>query len=360
MEPTENSLEKELTQWQEREKRYDKLGIDFKGFRKLKLEHLNTLKATYPGSKNLDDRLAYRALQVERRKLERQLYPDLLVRLIVRGINAIKNRNTAKAEKVQADAQIGQIGREMNRAGFGSLLPKIEQQLKQGNREFSLPVSYHLNEKERMDYLVHFKQGADGKCQFDGFKAVLSGQNPDEQKRHLFQPDDGKIHSADQAYQLLSGRSVHNGAMWQQFDFNDREANGNYRHKNFQNSYGFDIKQSLSELPMKENQRQAMSALLAKLQNGQRVNVTMNINGREGQYALEANPQKKEISIFEPSGNKVTLQQLKSANNPENKKSNVLNLVPNKETSQANKNSNVRKLEPQKNRKQKSRKAIRR
>lgn len=347
MEQVESRLEKGLMQWQECERRYEKLGIDFKIFRNLKLEHLNKLRAGYAGSKHPQDRMDLRVLNAERRKLERELYPDLLVRLIVRGINTIRSRNAVRRDNVQADKHIARLGKEMYRAGFGSLVSKMEQQVKQGNREFSLPVSFHVSEKERMDYLVHFKQGSDGKCQLNGYNASLSGPNPDGKRRHSFQNDGGRIHPADQAYQLLSGRPVHNGMMWQQFDFNDKDAGGNYRQKNFQNSYGFDLKQSLSALPLKESQ--GMEQLLKKLRNGERADVTLNINGKEGRYVLEANPQKKEVSIFEPSGSKVTLQQLRAAHSQENKTFNVLNMVPKQANVQVKEKSNVRRLEPQKN-----------
>ncbi|UOE51360.1 hypothetical protein MTO98_09745 [Mucilaginibacter sp. SMC90] len=366
MEQSEGALAKDMQAWDERERQLVSKGfltddkIKSGTWQKEKLDYYNHLRAKHTGSDNLDARMSMRVLQMEKRAMERKLYPNLIVRLVVRLLDAVTLQRLVRDHKTVSGQRMDTIAKEMRSAGFGKLVLKMEEQLKQGNRDFTLPVSFGLSERDRMDYLLHFKTGADGNCQFESYKATLSRQGNAEQKWQVFEKDAGKVYSANQAYQLLSGRAIQDAkGSWQQLDFNDRDANGNYRHKHFTESHNINLSKELQKLPLAESESgKGIGLLLNRLANGERVNVLLNVNGKDLPYSIEANPQKKELSVFEPSGGKVMLQQAKAN---ETKTANVVNLVPKQQTNQVNRNSNVRKLEHRKDRQQtrKGRKAVR-
>jgi hypothetical protein len=347
MEQTESRLAKDMRQWDEIESNFKKSNllddskISSKVWQKDKLDYYNGLRGKHADSKNLNDRMAMRVLQLEKRELERKLYPNLVVRLLVRLLDGVTLQGVIRENKSETDLRIKDIGEEMKRAGFAKLIPKMEQQLKQGNRDFTLPVSYGVSGNERMDYLLHFKNSFDGKCHFESYKATLISQDKTtDEKRQVFENQQGKNYSADQAYQLLSGRSIKDtSGSWQKLDFNDKDANGNYRHKHFNGNYGFDLRKEMQKLPIEQNQsNNGLQRLINRLQNGERVDVMLNINGKIEKYGLEANPQKKEVGIIDGSGRHLTLQELKSGSKPENKASNVRRLVPQKTNTQARRN----------------------
>jgi len=47
---------------------------------------------------------------------------------------------------------------------------QIDEQMKQGHQQFSVPVSYYLNDKERLDHQLSFVKDQSGQYQFEGTK----------------------------------------------------------------------------------------------------------------------------------------------------------------------------------------------
>ena len=117
------------------------------------------------------------------------------------------------------------------------------------------------------------------------------------------------------------------GTSWQQFDFNDKDAAGNYRVKHFNEGYGYDIEKSLSGLPLKQD---GQEALLSKLKQGGKVEAAIIIAGNEHTCFLAANPQKKEVAIYNATGQKVSMDELKGNRN-QRKSNNIREMVPSKQ-----------------------------
>lgn len=94
----------------------------------------------------------------------------------------------------------------------------------------------------------------------------------------------------DRAFQLLEGRSILQGERWIQLDFNDKDAQGNYRIKEFDTSFGYDLKKVLSTLPTKELQESNTDyQLLDNLKQGSRQAVSFLQDGGEQRYYIEEN-----------------------------------------------------------------------
>lgn len=325
----ESVLETQLKDWKEREERYKMLFspavLSSREFLREKLAHFDKMRATVMASPVRQDRLALQALQLERRALERQVYPNIFIRMLARLASLMIFRNKITVAEKQNEDNSSQIKAAMIKAGLGNYYNQVEQQMKQGNREISLPVSYYVNERERMDLQLNFKKDAAGLYQFENYRATLSNEaEKGKQKQHIFSTGDTAF-SADKAYNLLAGRSVMdvNTGAWHQLDFNDKDADGNFRIKNFPQNYGFNLAEALQKMNAKEDPQQ----LMMQLRNGQQVEVTLSIGNKEKHFLIEANAHRKGLSIYESGGQKISLEELK-AGGKETKTARVRSLVP--------------------------------
>ena len=309
-----NGVETELNQWRSREDRFSKL-FSFslasnRSLLKEKLQYYDRIAAKYTGTQNLDERFALRMLRQERNRIERQLYPNPILRVVrrmlvvpVREQIVIRQNNKRTAENSQA------LHQQVQRAGFTDLLTKIEEQIKQGQQQFSLPVSYYLPNNERLDHQLSFVKGNSGLYQFEGYKTTLYNESkPNEKRQQYFNLRNEYNVNATEAYNLLSGRSIHREQTWIQLDFNDKDQNGNFRVKQFHSDYGYNLETALQQLPLKELlNKDETDKLQDALKNGSRISVSFLKDGKEQQFYIEANPQFKSVNIYDEHSRKLTL-----------------------------------------------------
>lgn len=142
-----NRVETELNQWRSREDRFSKLfSFDLSSNRALlkeKLHYYDRVAAKYKGTPDVDERFALRVLNQERKRIEKQLYPNLLIRLLRRLLVApIREQIIIRKDARQAEQNNQLLHIQMRRAGFTGLSAKVEEQIKQGQQQFSVPVSY--------------------------------------------------------------------------------------------------------------------------------------------------------------------------------------------------------------------------
>lgn len=304
----------ELNQWRSREERFSKLfNFSLSGNRSLmkeKLHHYERIGTKYKGSKNIEERFALEMLKQEKNKLLKQLYPNLLVRLIRKLIIAplidqIAVRKDAKEEEKNNQVLYDQV----QRIGFRDLSNQIDQQIKQGHEQFTIPVSYYVNEKERLDHELSFVKDQSGQYQFEGYKASLSNElKLEENRSQYFKLQEGNSVDTTQAYNLLAGRAVQKEKTWIQLNLNDKDASGNYLIKEFHSGYGYDLEKAIQQLPLKElsNKTQA-DKLKDDLKQGNRLPVTLVKNGNEHRFYIEVNPQFKSVNIYDEHSRKITL-----------------------------------------------------
>ena len=309
-----NRVEMELKQWHSREERFSKL-FNFslsnnRSLLKEKLHHYERIGKKFKGTKNLEERFALQILKQEKNKILKQLYPNLLVRLIRKLIIAplidqIAVRKDAKEEEKNNQSLYNQ----MQRIGFRDLSNQIDQQIKEGHQQFTIPVSYYINEKERLDHELSFVKDQSGQYQFEAYKTTLQNESkPDEEKSQYFKVQQGNYIDTTQAYNLLTGRSIQKEKSWIQLDLNDKDASGNHRIKEFHSGYGYDLEKALQQLPLKElSNKNEADKLKDDLKQGNRLPVTLIKNGNEYRFYIEANPQFKSVNIYDEHSRKITL-----------------------------------------------------
>jgi hypothetical protein len=292
-----NRVELELNQWRSGEERFSKLfNFSFSSNRSLlkdKLHHYERIGTKYKETKNIDERFALQMLKQEKNKLLKQLYPNPLVRLVRKLVVAplihqIALRKDAKEEEKNNQA----LHEQVQRIGFRDLSNQIDQQIKQGHQQFTIPVSYYVNEKERLGHELYFVKDQSRQYQLEGYKTTLHNEsNPKENRSQYFKVQQENVVDATQAYNLLAGRAIQKEKSWMQLDLNDKDTSGNHRIKEFHSGYGYDLEKAVQQLPLKEySNKTETDKLKDALQQGNRQSVTLVKNGKEHRFYIEANP----------------------------------------------------------------------
>jgi hypothetical protein len=150
----------------------------------------------------------------------------LLRRLLV---VPVKEQIVIRQDNRKTEQNSQSLHQQVRRADFTNLAAKINEQIKQGQQQFSLPVSYYINDKERLDHQLSFVKDQSGTYHFEGYKTNLYNESkPNEQRQQYFNMKNGYEINTTEAYNLLSGRAIKKTGTWMQLDFNDKEPNGNF------------------------------------------------------------------------------------------------------------------------------------
>lgn len=316
-----NRVAAELHQWQGKEQRLGQLfSFDVtsdRAFLKEKLKYYNAITARYKDSVNAEEKLALRMLQRESSRIEKQLYPNLLVRLLRKlTVEPLQQKYLARQEVKQRLQNQQALKNALHKAGFGQVANQLEQHLRKGLNEFTIPVSQYMSEKQQMNYQLSFAKDASGQYGFKQYIATLnSNHDPAQNKHQLFRKEEGI--TAEQAYNLLAGRAIGteqtalDGSKqtgWLQLDFTDKDALGNHRMKEFHASYGDTLKQVLNQLPLEQKlDEQGIEKLLTDLRNGNRPMVFLQKDGLEQKYFIEANPGRNSVTLYDYRMKKVSI-----------------------------------------------------
>jgi hypothetical protein len=309
-----NRVEMELNQWRSREERFSKLfNFSLSNNRSLikeKLHHYERIGTKYKGTKNIEERFALKMLKQEKDKVLKQLYPNFLVRLVRKLVVApLIDQIAVRKDTKEEEKNNQSLYEQVQRIGFTDLSGKIEDQIKQAHEQFTIPVSYYVNEKERLNHELSFSKDQSGKYQFEGYKSTLQNESkPEEDRSQYFKVQERNAIDTTQAYNLLTGRAVQKEKSWIQLDLNDKDAHNNHRIKEFHSGYGYDLEKALQQLPLKKlSNKTEADKLKDALKQGNRHPVTLIKNGNEHRFYIEANPQFKSVNIYDEHSRKITL-----------------------------------------------------
>ena len=93
-------------------------------------------------------------------------------------------------------------------------------------------------------------------------------------------------------------------------DFKETDSNGNFKMKQFHENYGYNMEQALAKLPIKELASDTdKAALIQSLEKGNRQAVTFVQEGKEQRHFIEANPQYKNITVYNGNMQRVVNSQ---------------------------------------------------
>lgn len=314
-----NRVENDLQLFHAKEERFVKL-FNSKTINKVllkeKLNYYHAVALKYRGTASHEEKFALRLLAQERKQLAKQLYPNFFLRMIKRLVTPFKQNYILNKDAKRGAQNDQALSEQLRKTGFGHAIPKLEDHIKQGQDHFSVPVSYYVNEKERLDFKLEFAKDQNGLYQFQNYLATLrSDDKPHESIQQSFNIEKHATITAIQAYNLLAGRCIQhaqyegrNQRTWMQLDFNDKDSSGNYKVKEFNFAYGYDLKHVLQQLPIKELQNQGnFDKLMKALCDGNRQAVSLLRNGIETKVFIEANAQFKSLNIYDENQNKISV-----------------------------------------------------
>lgn len=312
-----NRIEAELLRWKEKEERFAKLfTFEMSSNRALmreKLRDFDAIYTRYRGTQKPNERFALRMLKQERRHLERQLYPNLLIRLtrrlLIKPIRDIfVNRANRKRDKRKRESLYNQL----SKSGLRDQFKNAERIMVQHGQDFSLPVSYQANEKQRVDHSLQFEMDGQGAYKAVSLTATL--HDATKPKREVKQTFDLKKYpgiGVQEAFNLLDGRSVLLNGKWLQLDSTDRDTQGNHRIAEYVDRSHDGLTDAVNSMPFKElylttDRIKAVEAL----KRGERLTVTQVKGAKEQQFFLEANPRLGSVSILDDKLQPVSLSEV--------------------------------------------------
>lgn len=290
-------------------------------FLKEKLLYFEDVASRYYHDISYEERATLSILAQVTKSLERLAYPSALNRFFRSLVKPFRQRARLADDFRRAAGNRDELLDSVAKLGFPGIGPMLEQQLKFGRPSFNLPVSYFMNDSEILFYNLNFTRQADGRYTFDNYRAKLRTKQSDVLVREQnFPVSEGHTFSARQAYNLVAGRSVqveylgtdnqwHKG--WQQLDFNDKDATGNYPLRMFRSEETFDFRKTIAELNISElHQAEGINKVYQGLADGNLEKVTLIQDGQEKKAYLQIEPAGRSYSLYDLDRSSTSLSRL--------------------------------------------------
>lgn len=199
--------------------------------------------------------------------------------------------------------------------GFGETLKAdLEKNLQEGKPEFRLEFFNEIGNKGFEATLNFRKSESTDMYFFNNYQATLHRSNGEEVNQ-TFYLNKGKGVTAKEAFNLLDGRAVHKELLtkegqpykaWLQLDFDNKTDKG-FEIKQYHENYGYDLKTAVAKFAVAElSDPEKEKALMASLQKGNVQSVTIEKDGQSHKFFMEANPQFKNVTLYDSNMKMVT------------------------------------------------------
>ena len=100
--------------------------------------------------------------------------------------------------------------------------------------------------------------------------------------------------------------------MWISLDFKDADAKGNFKHNHYHENYGFNLEATLAKYDIKELQNPSHKEdLMNSLKKGNLQSATFIKDGQEVKQYIAANPQFKNVTIYDAEQKRLDTTQAK-------------------------------------------------
>ena len=227
------------------------------------------------------------------------------------------------------------INNQIKYLGFGegfneSLKESMQSGIDKVDFQISKEFAGVLEKSNPIDFTLHFNKGKESNMYFlNSYSAQLNTPDTNRENIHsqTFYLNKGKGFTAKEAFNLLSDRAVNKdltnkeGITYNAWvKLKPIENNGEKANRDFQifnENYGYDLKESLSKYLIKEMVNpEAEDKLMNSLKKGNLQSVTFSETNGDLKKFIEANPQYKNINIYNEDGSKIFV---KHPNNIERK-----------------------------------------
>jgi DNA repair protein RadC len=234
-------------------------------------------------------------------------------------------------EETYLQKNLDYINNQIKYLGFGEGFNEaLKEAMKSGKEKIDFPISKEFfspgsSEKSKpVDFTLHFNKGKESNMYFlNSYSAQLQSPTSEINQEQKFYLNKGKGFTAKEAFNLLSDRAVNKDLTnkegvtynaWVKLKPAEKDGEkGNRDFQIFNENYGFDLKESLSKYPIKEMETpEAADKLMNSLKKGNLQAVTFSETGGDVPKFIEANPQYKNINIYQEDGKKQFIPHGKS------------------------------------------------
>jgi hypothetical protein len=193
--------------------------------------------------------------------------------------------------------------------GFGeNHKAELEKNMAEGKAEFQLVHRAEINKKPFEATMNFRKSDTSDMYFFNNYHASLEKSNG-EKMEQTFYLNKGKGVTGKEAFNLLDGRAVHKDLVtkegqpykaWIQLDPASKDKNNNFNVKQFHENYGFDLKTAVEKFAIAElKDPEKEKVLMQSLQKGNVQSVTIEKDGSSHKMFIEANPQYKNVTLYD-------------------------------------------------------------
>jgi hypothetical protein len=205
--------------------------------------------------------------------------------------------------------------------GFGETLYKdLEANLAKQEPQFQLSITgEYKNGKgvENVDFKLDLKKSETSDMYFlNRYQATLKNEDPAKEQSQTFYITKNAGFTAKEAFNLLSGRAVHKELAtkegqpfkaWVQLELNEeKDKNNNFKVKQYHEGYGYELEKAVTKFPIKElGDVELKDRMMKSLIKGNITSVTFVKEGKEEAMNISANPQFKNLNVYDASMKKV-------------------------------------------------------
>lgn len=208
---------------------------------------------------------------------------------------------------------------QLKYTGFGEEISiNLFQKMIENSTDFILIHKPNLGE-HHTEVALYFKKSEHNQFYyFNRYFVQIIGSINSESITQSFRINRKTNITLKEAYNLMNGRSIRKEMnsnegnkyyVWLQLDFKERDEYGEFKIKQFHQSYGFDLEKILDQFPIKEmTDIQTAQSLLHSLHKGNRQIATFTHYGLEEKIYIEASPQTKSINAYNRLSIRISLE----------------------------------------------------
>lgn len=318
MEKQVNRAEQLYRNWEAQQKQLESIsGVDSRVIQQQKYNYLRQGLYRLSLNPSEHEKLTLHVLRSVTDKLQKQLYPHPLVRLLHQIKAALYDKPAHLRDFVkQRDQNLDELKGQLKTMGLASFSGKLEKYLDYETGKVNIDMTSQLSDKGRLDVSLNMEKDQFGKYRLQHYEATLLKNG--ESRSFTFQPDSGI--AANEVANLLAGRAVKknyetaDGSIaqkWVQLDFQQKDKNGNPKLMEFHEVYGYNLKNELlANSTALGTSGLAKDKVIQSLEQGNQVSFTL----YNSTFYLQADPAGKGISLFDKEMKPVTVPELQQIN----------------------------------------------
>lgn len=265
-----------------------------------------------------DEKLVLDLIKKTTKRMEKQLYPNLVARTLRRMKNLFydRPRQASKLKKQKAENVVS-LDRTLSGLGLNSKKLNLEKVLDFEQKKINVDLVAPYGTDHNFGVRLQLEKDSSGQYQLHGYTATLKDPlNPEQNRSFTF--DSALGINAREAANLLQGRAVlkhyqiganRMASKWVQLDFKNLTQEGKPQMKEMPGDYEFNIRQEATKIAIELNKPELADVkALNGMEAGNQIALKQ-VNG-ETTY-LEANPLNKEITIRNDQQQPITMDPYK-------------------------------------------------